>query len=105
MFLYDKLIWVYPRYSKDNQGNEACKTNGGERIGMCKTTGKEINKFCVRLAFLTKKTNRIIFIYIFVNQPDFQGCMQKLERQEGNPHRRAKASCTTTVGQPKTERI
>ena len=31
--------------------------------------------------------------------------MQRQGRQEGNPHRRAKAPCTTTVGQPKTERI
>lgn len=101
MFLYRKLILMHPRYSNDNQGNGAYKTDSG----VCKTIGKEINKFCVRLAFLTKKTNHLIFIYNFVNQQDFQGCMQRQGRQEGNPHRRAKAPCTTTVGQPKTERI
>ena len=106
MFLYRKLILMHPRHSKDNQGNGACKTDGGGRSGVCKTIGKEINKFFVRLAFLTKKkTNHLIFIYNFVNQQDFQGRMQRQGRQEGNPHRRAKAPCTTTVGQPKTERI
>lgn len=106
MFLYRKLILMHPRHSKDNQGNGAYKTDGGGRSGVCKTIGKEINKFFVRLAFLTKKkTNHLIFIYNFVNQQDFQGCMQRQGRQEGNPHRGAKAPCTTTVGQPKTERI
>ena len=55
---------MHPRHSKDNQGNEACKTDGGGRSGVCKTIGKEINKFFVRLAFLTKKKNKSPYFYL-----------------------------------------
>lgn len=54
---------MHPRHSKDNQGNEACKTDGSGRSGMCKTIGKEINKFFVRSVFLTKK-NKSPYFYL-----------------------------------------
>ena len=54
---------MHPRHSKDNQGNEACKTDGGGRSGVCKTIGKEINKFFVHSVFLTKK-NKSPYFYL-----------------------------------------
>ena len=55
---------MHPRHSKDNQGNGAYKTDGGGRSGVCKTIGKEINKFFVHSVFLTKKKQITLFLFI-----------------------------------------